>query len=226
MKNMKLKTGLLVCSLLLAAVLSGCGKAPSNDAAQKPADKAVSAETEQTALKEKALSAYRDILKAAPAVGGEAAELADASFDYDSNKELFGDHYEQFALCDINQDGIPELIAMSTVNFRWTPISVYTYANGAALLLKDPMDTEAHGTFEQRSTANGAYITYICGQNHIHSVWRGTNPMGEQAEENSAYALGGTALTAIDCTAGEGESTIYFSDIAKANTPENVDALA
>lgn len=237
MKNMKWKTILLVCSLSLAAVFSGCGMAPSVESieeTQKTADEDASHEAVQAesgtnesaeALKEKALAAYQEILKAAPAIEGEHAELADASFDYDQNVTLFGSHYELFALYDINQDEIPELLALSTVNFRWTPVSVYTYADGEAVLLKDPLDTEAHGTFEQRSTANGAYIIYICEENHIHSVWYGTNPAGEAEEENRAYALEGTALAAIDCTAGESENTVYYYDIAKANTAENTDAM-
>lgn len=231
MKNMNLKTVLPVCVLLLAAVLGGCGRAPSiesTEGMQKATNKGSSYETAQSeskeALKGNALLAYQEILNAAPALEGDHAELADASFDYDQNLRLFGKHYELFALFDINQDEIPELIALSTVNFRWTPLSVYTYADGEAVLLKERSDTEAHATFEQRSTANGAYITYLCEENHIHSVWRGTTPVGE-AEENSAYALDGTTLTAVDCTAGETENTIYFHDIAKENTPENIAAL-
>ena len=210
---MKQKTILLVCALSLAAVLGGCRMAsptepiPTGNAAAQ------------------ALSAYRDILKAAPAIEGEHGELADASFDYEQNLMMFGSHYDMFALSDLDQDGIPELIAQSTVNFRWAPVSVYTYADGKAVLLTDPLDAQAHGTFEQRSTANGAYLTYLCEENHIHSVWRGTNPMGEAVEENRAYALAGTALSAVDCTAGENEHTVYFSDIAKKNTAANAEAI-
>lgn len=176
-------------------------------------------------LKVKALLAYQEILKAAPAIEGEHEELEDAAFDYDQNLQMFGNHYDAFAILDINQDGIPELIALSTVNFRWTPVSVYTYADGNAVLLKDPADGGAHGTFEQSSTANGTYTTYICGENHIHSVWRGTNPMGDAEEENHAYVVEGTTLTATDCSVGENGNTIYFSDIAKENVAENVDAI-
>ncbi len=114
---------------------------------------------------------------------------------------------------------------MTEVNFRWTPISVFTCKEGQAGLLKDPLDAGAHGTFEQYSAANGGYNAYICEANHIHSVWHGTDPMGEAAEDNYAYALSGTELTAAACTAGESENTVYFYDIAKANTAENVDAL-
>ena len=194
---------LIACSLLLAAVLGGCGMihpAGSNE--------------------EAALSAYHEILSAAPALTGDHGELADASFDYDQNFELFGDHYDLFAYYDINKDGIPELIALSTVNFRWAPVYVFTYADGEAVLLKDPLDTEARATFEHNSSANGAYITYFCENDHIHSVWRGTDPMGNAAEENHAYTLDGKVLTEEDCTSAENEKTVYFSDIAEVNTPE------
>ena len=207
---MKYKTLLLICVLSLAGVFTGCGKAPVTDGG-----------VSYDAVEEQALSAYRNILKAAPAIEGEFEELSDASFDYDRNMQKFGKHYDLFALTDLNQDGIPELIAQSTVNFRWTPISVYTYADGAAVLLKDPMNPDAHGTFEQRSTANGAYSTYICEANHIHSVWRGSTPVGE-VEENSAYSLVGTSLNPVECSVGENEHTINFHDIATANTAENI----
>ena len=208
---MKFKYFLMACCLLLAAVLCGCATAP----AVEP-DGDVSAD---------ALSAYQEILKAAPAIEGEHKELIDASFDYEQNLAKFGEHYDSFAITDINQDGTPELIALSTVNFRWAPISVYTYADGSAVLLKDPLNECAHCTFRQQSTANGAYITYICEENHIHSVWRGTDPAGNAAEENHAYALEGTTLVLADCTVGESESTVYFSDIAMANTAENIDSI-
>ena len=211
---MKLKYALLVCSLSLAILSGGCGTAPSAQPNTSTAE----------SLAEAMLS-YQQILKAAPAVEGEQAALADASFGYDENLKMFGNHYDLFALSDINQDGTPELIALSTVNFRWAPVSVYTYVDGNAVLLKDPLNSEAHGTFEQRSTANGAYLTYICEENHIHSVWRGIGPTGEAAEENCAYALEGAVLTATGCTVGESEKTIYFSDIAKVNSAENADAI-
>lgn len=212
--NMKWKYALLVCGLSLAILSGGCGTAPS---AQPNAPTAE--------LRAEAMLAYQQILKAAPAIEGEQAALADASFGYDENLKTFGNHYDLFALSDLDQDDIPELIALSTVNFRWAPVFVYTYADGNAVLLKDPLDSEAHGTFEQRSTANGAYLTYICEENHIHSVWRGIGPMGEAVEENYAYALEGTTLTATDCTVGESEKAIYFSDIAKVNSVENADAI-
>ena len=210
---MKYKTLLLICVLSLAGVFTGCGKAPVTDGG-----------VSYDAVQEEALSAYRDILQAAPAIAGEHEELSDASFDYDRNIEKFGNHYDLFALTDLDQDGIPELIAQSTVNFRWTPISVYTYADGAAVLLKDPMNPDSHGTFEQMSTANGAYSTYICEAKHIHSVWRGSTPVGE-VEENSAYSLEGTSLIPVECTVGENEHTINFHDIAAANTAENISEI-
>ena len=164
MKNKTTKIFLLVCSLFLAAALSGCGKVqpPGSGAdvqgpadtetpqenvqspagtetpqenVQTPADTEAPNEDAQTEipsdepdeeLKEKALSAYREILEAAPAIEAGHEELFDASFDYDQNRQTFGGHYEQFAFYDIDRDGIPELIALKTVNFRWTPVSVYT----------------------------------------------------------------------------------------------------
>ena len=208
---MKRKINLFIYFLFLATVLCGCGNS-------------LSAEPSPKDFPTEALSAYREILKAAPAVEGQHEELADASFNYEQNQAKFGNHYDMFAFSDINHDGIPELIALTTVNFRWTPVSVFTYAEGNAVLLHDPSVPGAHATFEQNSSANGAYITFICSQNHIHSVWCGTNPIGDAVEENHAYLLEGTTLIETSCPVREGENTISFYDIAKRNTAENVDA--
>lgn len=231
---MKLKYILLACSFALAALLGGCGTSASTQPSapaepEPPVEEAEQPVEEAEQLPEETeadpLLAYREILKAAPAIEGEHEELTDPSFGYEENLELFGEHYDLFALSDINHDEIPELIALSVINARWNTISVYTYADGNAVLLKDPANAEAHITFDQQSTANGAYITYICEENHIHNVWRGTTPMGEAAEENYAYELVGTTLTAVDCTVGESEHTVYFHDVAIANTAENADAI-
>lgn len=237
MKNMKLKAILLICCLLLTAVLGGCGKAASSTeppAAQEtpaaePAQEAAQTESEAAApeetVQEKALKAYQEILKAAPDLEGEHEELYDASFGSEENQELFGNHYDMFMLADINQDEIPELIALSIVNFRWTQMFVYTYADGEAVLLRDQAYPDALCSFDQMSTANGSCFAYICGEHHIHNVWRGANPMGEAEEENHAYAIAGTALTELDCPVGEDGNTIYFYDAAIGNTAENVDAM-
>ena len=79
---------------MLTVFLGGCGNAPSDDA------------------NEKALLAYQEILKEAPAIEGEHAKLDDASFDYDQNIELFGKHYDQFAIYDINKDDIQEELGL------------------------------------------------------------------------------------------------------------------
>lgn len=219
-----------VFCMLAAAAFSGCKAAsakPQETVQSKPEDRiqTVTEETSQAATEEskaaKAEAAYRALLKAAPAIDTAQAQLQDASFDYEQNRKQFGNHYDLFALTDIDGDGIPELLAQTVVNFRWTPVSVFTYAGGEAVLLKDPRDAMAHGTFEQCSTAGGGYTTYLCGENHIHSVWKGMTPVGEM-EENYAYALSGTELTETDCPAEVNEKTVYFPDIAKPNTEANL----
>lgn len=188
------------------------------------------AESEEVETKDvagnSALEAYKEILKAAPALEGEHEEIYDATFDYGQNVEKFGKHYDSFAVKDINQDGTPELITLSVINFRWTMVSIYTLEAGEAVLVKNSQGVGTEGSFDQMSTANGAYVAYICEENHIHSVWRGTDPMGEEIEENTAYAVSGTSLTVVDCTAQETEGTISIYDIMKENVPENVDTLA
>ena len=199
---------LLLCGLCLAAALVGCGQSPAP------------VSDPQT----EALSAYRSILEAAPALEGEREELSDASFGYEQNLRTFGEHYDLFTLSDLDQNGVPELIVLTIVNFRWTPVSVYTYADAAAVLLHDPLDAQSPVTFRQNSSANGAYTVYFCADGHIHSLWRGVTPIGEM-EENHAYALEGTALVEKDCSLGEKESSVSFFDIAKPNSAENRAAL-
>ena len=206
---------LLVSALLLAGVLAGCGQAAA------PAPTAAPVNDPRA----DALTAYREILEAAPALEGEHGELMDASFNYEQNREKFGNHYDLFALSDLNQDGVPELIAQTVVNFRWTPVFVYTYSDGSTILLKTSPEIPGIGTFEQNSSANGAYTLYFCEENHIHSQWRGETPEGEMVEEE-ACALEGTNLVLKACTVGENEKTVYFSDIAKENSAENREAMA
>lgn len=206
---MKKRFSLLLCLVLLPAALAGCGQSPTAEPTSDPL-------TEP-------LSAYRAILEAAPALEGEHEELGDASFGYEENREQFGTHYDAFTLRDLNSDGVPELIALSKVNFRWAPISVYTYAEGQAVLLHDPLDAESPVTFRQNSSANGVYTLCFCENGHVHSLWRGETPLGEMAEDH-AYALVGTSLIPVDCTEGENEKSIPFSALAKANTAENRDA--
>ena len=201
---------ILLCVLCITAALVGCGQSPTPDPVDDP--------------QAGALSAYRSILEAAPALEGEHEELSDASFGYEQNLKTLGEHYDSFALSDLDQNGVPELIVMSVVNFRWSPVSVYTYADGAAVLLHDPLDAQSPVTYQQNSSANGAYTLYFCADGHIHSLWRGAAPIGEM-EENHAYALEGTVLVAKDCPLGEEDTSVSFSDIAKVNSAENRAAL-
>lgn len=232
---MKVKFISLALVLALAGIFSGCGK--SQPAVTEPPKQAeVTETTEQTQATEateqtqateamtpaqEALQCYQEILTSAPAIEGQPEQLQDASFDDVQNREMFGKHYDEFAIVDLNGDGIPELIASTVINFRWVPVSVFTYDGGQAVLLTNPLEGSVNGTFEQNSSANGAYVTYLCGQNHIHSLWSGDTPVG-QMEENHAYTLEGTTLTTVDCEATEGTS---LSDIAKPNTAENASAL-
>lgn len=238
---MKIKFISLALVIALAGIFSGCGK--SQPAVTEPPKQAEVTEgtqqaevtepaeqtgaTEQTEATEamtpaeEALLCYQEMLAAAPAIEGQPEQLNDASFGDEQNREMFGKHYDEFALVDLNGDGIPELIASTVINFRWVPVSVFTYVDGQAVLLTDPLEGSVNGTFEQNSSANGSYVTFLCGQNHIHILWSGDTPMG-QMEENHAYVLEGTTLTAVDCEATEGTS---LSDIAKPNTPENASAL-
>ena len=82
---------LLICVLFLTAALVGCGQAAD------PAPTAAPVNDQRA----EAMSAYRAILEAAPALEGEHEELTDASFNYEQNREKFGNHYDLFALSAI-----------------------------------------------------------------------------------------------------------------------------
>lgn len=171
------------------------------------------------------ISAYQEILNAAPAIDLESEELYDASMGYDENQEAFGDHYDSFVLADLNQDGVPELITKTVVNFRSTVVSVYTYVDGEAVLVANPMVEDASWTLDQNSSANGSYTMYVCENFHLHNVWRGTDPMGEAVEENTAYSLDGKALSVCNCVVYESEQTNYIENDLVLNVAENVDAM-
>lgn len=234
---MKLKNVIIICSLLLIT-LFGCGKAPEVEnfeevqmtkeeiKSQEPVSISIdNNESKEESSIDPVLEAYKEILKAAPGFVDENDDLYDLTLDFEENIAKFGNHLDWFAITDINEDGVKELIASTTVNFRWSQVFVYTYADGNAVLLKDPLNIETEGTFMQSSVANGGYITYICEDKHIHSVWSGTDPMNNPIEKNYAYVLEGTTLTLTDCNVGESENATYFPDIAEFNSLENLEDI-
>ncbi len=184
-------------------------------------DADISAEYDE--ITKEALKAYYEILSSMPAIEDEHDEVDNAAFGYEENHEMFGDHLDAFFVYDINKDGIPELIASSTVNFRWAPVYVYTYADGQAVLLKDPLQPDAHGTFEQNASAHGSYMTFFCDNNHIHSFWRGY--IDEQMEEGYAYELIGTELVLTTCDTDR-EVVFFNYDTKKPNTEEYISYMA
>lgn len=251
---MRLKSFLLVCGLSLAVVLGGCGKADEKEPAKdsqttvntdseikndvKP-DTNSAAQTETSSdnnqdtqpenaasdVEAEALQAYQDILRSAPVMKGDLSDLYDLSFGYDDNIEKFGEHYDSFALADLNKDGIPELITVSTINVRWNVANVFTYADGKATLIANTVNNDFVATFNQNSGANGAYLLFICDENHIHNYWSGTDPIGEPVDENYAYTLAGTSLEMVDCSISGGDTVTYYNDIGLVNSEENVAAI-
>lgn len=220
---------LLMFVLLLSVSLLGCGKTQSAAPTAEPTPEAAIDPTEAPAPdpKAEAMAAYRALLEAAPMLEGEHEEMMDATFGYEQDLEKYGKHIDVFALTDLDSDGIPELIATSIVNFRFVPVSVYTYADGEAvllLLLSDPLDPQSPVTFTQYSAASGTYTLYFCEENHIHTLWRGDTPVGEMTED-SAYALEDTTLVPKDCSVGENGNVVYFSELGMENSAENRAAL-
>ncbi|MCQ2542319.1 MAG: hypothetical protein MJ112_08490, partial [Lachnospiraceae bacterium] len=159
---MRIKYALLICGLSLVTVLGGCGSSAADDkngSENEPSEVIVLDDDDEVLVSDdetqdessdettnEALKAYYEILSSMPAIEGEHDEIDNAAFGYEENHAMFGDHLDAFLVYDINKDGVPELIASSTVNFRWEPIYVYTYVDGQAVLLKDPVQPDSHGT--------------------------------------------------------------------------------
>lgn len=227
---------MFVTIAIIAAAFSGCSMQQKENAqatteAITEPTIATQADASFASPQSQAIGAYQELLKSCPAVEGEHDELSDPAFGYEENLGKFGKHYDFFAVSDLNHDDVPELLAMTIINNRWTPVCVFTFnaANGEIILLKDSLDPESHATFEQMSTAGGAYDLYICKDNHIHNVWSGDTPVGFQ-EENHAYTLNGAELEAVACslgTSGEaGTNVVHFWDMANKNTEENRNAIS
>lgn len=194
---------------LAAVMLSGCG-------AQKEQAHPTSVNDEV----ETYASAYQQILALSPAIDGENVGLNDVTFGYEDSIAKYGSHIDCFAVEDINKDGTPELIAMTVVNSAWTPVSIITYSDGA-VLLENPLEPSKDITFQQMSTAGGAYKLYVCKEGHIHSVWAGDTPVGYM-EENNAFAMNGTTLEKVDCSS---DVAVDFANVFVSNTEENRNAI-
>lgn len=235
-KAMALCLGLV----MLAAICSGCSKINTKSESTQPTvpptaetiqnesnpSKIDSAEMTEPAEApaEKALQMYAELLQLYPAVIPNNPEiLGDLSFGYEENLAQFGEHYDYFSVLDLNNDGIPELIATTIINNGWMPVSVFQYRaqENELQLLKDPLAPESHATFEHMSTAGGAYSLYICKDNHLHSCWGGDTPIGYQ-EENHGYVLTQEGLAAVDCeisnrTDNASDIAVNFRDILQVN---------
>lgn len=232
--------------VMLAAIFNGCGataaKSEPTQSTVQPTSETVqnvnsesnpaerdSAEMTQAAEApaQKALQMYAELLQSYPAILEKDAEiLGDLSFGYEENLAQFGEHYDFFAVLDLNNDGIPELIASTIINNRWVPVSVFRYQEpeNKLQLLKAPLEPESHATFEHMSTAGGTYSLYICKENHLHSCWGGDTPIGFQ-EENHAYVLTQDGLAAVDCaisnkTGNASDIAVDFRDVLKVNDEE------
>lgn len=217
--------------VMLMAFCTGCGQTheksePSQTTVQPTVETTEATQPSQTPA-EKAMAMYEELLKTYPTIVDDNSEdLNDLSFGYEDNLAKFGMHYDVFGVIDLNQDGVPELVASTIVNTAWIPISVFEYdeAGNRLCLLKDPLDPESHATFEQMFTAGGGYSLYICRNGHLHDNWGGDTPLGFQ-EENHAYVLNEEGLAAVDCaisnyTGNASDIAVYFRDILRINDEE------
>ena len=112
----------LFCFLTVIAVAISIGV--SSLSAMSGAQQAVAAEKSNAAKTKHALKAYRKILKKKKNLN----EKKDMELPY-------------FSICDMNADGVPELIVSYGENVIY-PKKYYTYKNGKAVALKGPKDED------------------------------------------------------------------------------------
>lgn len=123
-------------------------------------------------------SAYASYLSKYPALTISDSNYYDASYSPSNTNYI-----SAFALHDIDEDGVPELIARTDVNFRWNNIRIYTYKNGSV----QPMKFYEGGNvmFYNRATANGGYYFYVCKNGHVHNAYNGGWSKAEKVYINS-----------------------------------------
>lgn len=209
---------------MMAAIGTGCGTVKDKSEPTQSTIEQTPDITETTAPSktpaQKAMAMYAELLESYPAILDKDEEiLSDLSFGYEENLAKFGMHYDCFSVLDLNQDGIPELIANTVINNRWVTVSIFQYDafKNELWLLKDPLDSAAHATFEQMSTAGGTYSLFVCKDNHLHNNWGGDTPVGFQ-EENHAYVLTEDGLAVVDCalsgfTGSAEDVSVIFGDV-------------
>lgn len=121
--------------------------------------------TQAASKKTKALKAYSAFLKKNPSKQKSiGSKLYDASFCLPDTSYI-----DDFCLCDIDNNGVPELFTTTYVNFRWYIVRVYTWKNGRVAAYKFSDGTNA--VFDNRSTANGYYYFTICQKKHLHNEY-------------------------------------------------------
>lgn len=94
-----------------------------------------------------------------------------------SNKESYK-KTSQFAVLDMDKNGVPELISWHPVTYKTDTIYVYTYKNGKVKKVKNPAISIC-------SQAWGWYNVSFCKKGHIHTKWNG----GWMGENETVYIL-------------------------------------
>lgn len=121
--------------------------------------------TQAASRKTKALKAYSKLLKNKPSkLKTIRNKISDASFSLADKSYI-----DEFCLCDIDSDGIPELFTYTCVNVRWYIVRVYTWQKNKVVAYKFSGGTNA--VFDNCSTANGWYSFTICRKRHIHNEY-------------------------------------------------------
>lgn len=163
-----------------------------NDGKDEPADTPTPTPTpEEISAAEAAENAYKELLDSMPPANFDD-DVTAASFSDAENYAKYGDHIDHFVLKDISGDGVPELFAVTIVNFRWTIVNIYTYKDDRVKLVS---------SYEDSSPACGFYYSYICEENHYHDRWMGA-PIDEMLTEETAYYYDGLTMRETVCGTG------------------------
>lgn len=101
-----------------------------------------------------------------------------------TNKESYK-KTSQFAVLDMDKNGIPELVTWHPLGYMEDSIYVFTYKNKKVTKVKNPQ-------IYMNSQAQGWYSVEFCKKGHIHVTWNG----GWIGEKETIYRLSGGKLKA------------------------------
>ena len=170
--NSKIKylNRLIVMLLLVSCIASGT---------QTDVCMAQGTETE-TQTAESALKAYKRFLKK------NVSSFTPVEYDFTTENTESYKTASYFLITDMDQDGIPELVANHDIAYKMARLYVYTFKNGKMKRLKLKTDDGKQEFIDVSSNADGLYEIYKDKKGYLHTDWSGS---GDQRCLNSTYTI-------------------------------------